>query len=186
MSTTEVFGAGAIRRYHPVLRLLHWLTVVLIIFMFFVGGWIVYFDPGDGPLKDRLYNLHESTGMLIWVLVLVRIVVRLATGAPKLPPPVPLAVRVLASLNQLALYLVLLVQPLVGLADTNAWGFPLRWFGLFTVPSPIGKSPEKVAQSLSDLHWYGAALLLALLALHTAGAAYHGLLRRDGVVRHMI
>jgi cytochrome b561 len=184
MPTSEAPGR-AIARYHPLLRLLHWLTVVLIVFMFIIGGWIVYFDPGDGPLKDRLYNLHESTGMLLWLLVLARIVLRLATGAPRLPPATPATVRVLASLNQLALYLVLLAQPLIGLIDTNAWGFPLDWFGLFRVPSPVGKQPEAVAQSLSNLHWYGAALLLALLALHVAGAAYHGLLRRDGVVRHM-
>jgi cytochrome b561 len=94
-------------------------------------------------------------------------------------------IRVLASLNHLALYLVLLVQPIIGLADTNAWGFPLRWFGLFDVPSPNGKLPDPQAQLLSDLHWWGALALLLLVGSHIAGAAYHGLIRRDGVVRHM-
>jgi len=172
-------------RYHPLLRWLHWLTALLILGMFVAGGWIVYFDPGDGPFKERLYWLHESTGMTIWLLVLLRIVLRAATRAPALPLGTPRPVRVLAALNQLALYLVLLAQPLIGLADANAWGAPLHWYGLFEVPWPYGRSPEAEARALSDLHWYGAAVLLALLGLHVCGALYHALLRRDDVLRHM-
>jgi cytochrome b561 len=176
---------GETDRYVPAMRLLHWLTAILVLGLFVAGGWLTYFEPPDGPFKELLYNLHESTGVTVWVLVLVRIVVRLATGAPKLPPGTPSAVRILATLNHLALYLVLLVQPMLGLADANAWGAPLIWFGLFPVPSPIGKQPDAVAQQLSDLHWFGALALLLLLATHIAGALYHGLIRRDGVVRHM-
>jgi cytochrome b561 len=172
-------------RYAPAMRFLHWLTALLVLGLFVVGGWLTYFDPGDGPLKNTLYLLHESTGMTVWVLVLIRILVRLATGAPKLPVGTSPAVRVLATLNHVALYLVLLVQPIIGLMDTNAWGFPLKWFGLFIVPSPIGKQPDPVAQSFSDLHWWGAATLLLLLALHIAGALHHAVLRRDGVIHHM-
>ena len=172
-------------RYAPALRLIHWLTAALILLLFFFGGWMVYFEPKDEAFKDQLYNIHQSIGVTVWVLVLIRIVVRLATGAPRLPPDAPAAVRVLATLNHVALYAVLLVQPVVGLADTNAWGFPLDWFGLFRVPWPIGKQPDDVAQRLTDMHWWGALTLLLLLAAHLAGALYHGLVRRDGVVRHM-
>jgi len=173
-------------RYAPAMRVLHWLTAILILGLFIVGGWLTYFEPPDGPFKELLYNLHESTGVAVWVLVLIRIVVRLATGAPKLPPGTPGFVRALATLNHLALYLVLLVQPMLGFADANAWGAPLVWYGLVPVPSPIGKQPDAVAQQFSDLHWFGALALLLLLAAHIAGALYHGLVKRDGVVRHMI
>jgi cytochrome b561 len=188
MSTSQVLSAhdNALDRYPLVMRLLHWLTALLIAGMFFLGGWIVYFDPGNGPFKHRLFNLHESTGALLWVLVLIRIVVRLATGAPRLPAETPASVRLLASLNQLGLYLMLLVQPIIGLMNANAHGVPLRWFELFVVPSTMDKQPEAVAHSLSAAHWVGAAVLLALLVLHIAGAAYHGLIRRDGVMRHMV
>ena len=177
---------AAIERYSPVMRLIHWLTAVLVLLLFVFGGWIVYFDPGDGPLKDELYNLHQRIGITVWVLVLIRVVVRLATGAPRLPPDTPGTIRVLATLNHLALYAVLLVQPILGLMDTNAWGFPLQWFGLFQVPSPIGKQPDAVAQVFTNLHWFGALALLLLVGSHIAGALYHGVIRRDGVVRHMV
>ena len=185
MASRRTAGFGT-QQYAPAMRAIHWLTAALVLVLFVLGGWIVYFDPGDGPLKDELYNLHQSIGICVWLLVLLRILVRLATGAPRLPPGTPGIVRVLATLNHAALYLVLLVQPIVGLMDTNAWGFPLDWFGLFRVPSPIGKQADAVAQSLSDAHWFGALALLLLLGSHIAGALYHGLIRRDGVVRHMV
>jgi cytochrome b561 len=185
MSVTETVAAPLLDRYAPAMRVIHWLTALLVLALFILGGWIVYAEPADEALKDQLYNLHQSIGMTVWVLVLIRIVVRLATGAPKLSADTPAFVRVLATLNHLALYLVLLAQPLIGLADTNAWGFPLIWFGLFRVPSPVGKLADAAAQQLSDLHWFGALALLLLLGAHVAGAIYHGLIRRDGVVRHM-
>ena len=175
-----------ITRYHPLLRLLHWLTAVLVAGLFVAGGWIVYFDPGDGPLKERLYFLHESTGMLVWLLALARVLVRRIAGAPPLPEGTPRAVRLIAWLNHMALYGLLLVQPLLGLADANAWGAPLNWYGLFEVPWFFGKTAEPVAQTLSLLHWLGAILLAQLLLMHIAGAAYHIRVRRDGGLRRML
>lgn len=172
-------------RYAPTLRLIHWLTAALVLLLFVFGFWIVDFEPKDHAFKDELYDIHQSVGMTVWALVLLRIIVRVATGTPRLPPGTSGVIRLAASLNHAALYLVLLVQPIIGLADTNAWGFPLDWFGLFRVPSPIGKEPEAVAQSLSLLHWIVALALLTLLAIHIAGAAYHALVRRDGVLRHI-
>jgi cytochrome b561 len=172
-------------RYAPAIRWLHWITALLVLGMFVVGGWLTYFDSGAGPFKETLYMLHESTGMTIGVLVLIRIVVWLTTGAPTLPDGTPGAVRVIATLNHIALYLVLLIQPIIGLMDANAWGAPLRWFGLFLVPSPIGKQSDPVAQSYSDLHWWVAATLPFLLVMHILGVGYHALVKRDGVIQHM-
>lgn len=182
-------GAQTVRpegRFHPLMRLLHWLTALLVLAVLAAGLWLVYFDPGDGPFKHALYVVHESTGMLVWLVVLLRVAVRLAIGAPALPAATPRAVRLLAAANHAALYAVLLTQPLIGLTDANAWGAPLHWYGLFTVPWFVGRSPEPVARAWDALHWWGAATLLVLLALHVAGAAYHALLRQDGVVRRMV
>ncbi len=177
---------GAVARYAPTMRLIHWLTALLVLALFVLGGWIKYFAPPDGPFQDELYNLHESIGVTVWVLVLLRVVVRLATGAPKLPPGTPGIIRGLATLNHAALYLVLFVQPLIGLANSNAWGVKLQWFGLLPVPSLIGDQPDAVKDQLSNMHWFGALALLLLVGSHIAGALYHALIRRDGVFRHMV
>ena len=87
-------------RYAPSLRLVHWLTALLILRMFVLVLWIRCGDPKPDALAHRLYNLHESTGVTLWLLLLLRIVIRLIKRGPKLPPGTPRSVRVLASLNQ--------------------------------------------------------------------------------------
>jgi cytochrome b561 len=172
------------QRYQTSQRWLHWITAGLIVLMFTLGTWMTYFEPANEALKFRLYDLHESTGIAIWLIILVRLVLRAVHGAPPLPDDTPAGIRRLAKANHAALYAVLLVQPVLGFLDTNLWGFPVTWYWLIPIPSPVGKN-EAVARLFTNAHWAGALLLLVLLILHVAGAAYHGLVRRDGVVRRM-
>lgn len=172
-------------RYPPAARLFHWLTAALVLVMFVAGLWMTWFEPKDEPFKFLLYDIHESTGVVIFVLVLLRLLRRLANPPAPLPRQVPSLFRFAAHANHALLYVVLLIQPVIGFLDTNAWGFPLVWAKLVPIPSPIGKN-EAWAPFLSDLHWYGAALLVLLIGAHIGGAFYHGVIRRDGVVQRML
>jgi cytochrome b561 len=172
-------------RYPPAARWLHWITVVLVVVMFTFGVWIVQFEPQDEALKLRLYAIHESTGVVLFVLVLVRLLRRLVNPPAPLPATVPGHIRLAARANHALLYAVLLMQPVIGFLDTNAWGFPLQWAGLIEIPSPIGKN-EALAPILNGLHWFGAMALLLLIAAHLGGVFYHGVVRRDGVVQRML
>jgi cytochrome b561 len=172
-------------RYPATARALHWLTVALLVVMFVLGAWITAFEPKDEAFKFLLYDIHESTGIALFAIVLLRLLRRLADPPAPLPSRLPGVVRLAAHANHALLYLMLLVQPVVGFLATNAWGFPVTWAGLVPLPSPIGHD-EHVAPALSTLHWYGALLLLALIGAHLLGAAYHGLIRRDGVVQRML
>ena len=172
-------------RYSTTARCMHWITVALVLAMFAVGFWMTSFEPKDEAFKALLYDIHESIGVVVFVVVLLRLLRRWANPPAPLPSRLPPMVRFAAHANHTLLYLVLLAQPVVGLLDSNAWGFPLVWAGLVPIPSPIGKD-EAIAPLLSAVHWYGALLLLALIVAHVCGAAYHGLVRRDGVVQRMI
>ena len=79
----------------------------------------------------------------------------------------------------------LIVMPVSGFLATNAHGFPLKWFGLFTVWSPIGKSPD-IAGTLSFIHEWSAWILLALFALHFAAVVFHHVIRRDGTLYRIL
>lgn len=172
-------------RYPAGARTLHWLTVALLVAMFVLGAWITAFEPKDEGFKFLLYDIHESTGIAVFAIVLLRLLRRLANPPAPLPSRLPGAVRFAAHANHALLYTMLLVQPVLGFLATNAWGFPVTWAGLVHIPSPIGHD-EHVAAVLSALHWYGAMTLLALIGAHLLGAAYHGLIRRDGVVQRML
>lgn len=172
-------------RYTAAARLLHWLIAVLVAVMFGLGWWVVFATPKDKGLEDLLYTLHESNGLVIWVLVLARLAVRRANPPPPLPAGTPRPVRAAAALNHGALYALLLVQPIVGFLDTNAWNAPVVWYGIVPIPSPI--APDKVlAPRLSLLHEGVALLILLAVLTHLAGVAYHQAGRRDGLLRRML
>lgn len=136
-------------------------------------------------MKLRLYNIHESIGITLLVVTLFRLGWRWRHPPPPAPPQ-PAVLRWAAGATHAALYGLLLTMPVVGLLATNAWGFPLRWFGLVPVPSPVGRS-EAWAPLLTSLHgWMALALGLLLLAHAGAALLWHGLLRRDGVLRRML
>lgn len=174
-----------VSRYAASSRWLHWLTALLLLFVIPLGVWIAYFEPADESFKMRLYNVHESLGVLVFVLVLARIVNRFLNPPPPLPSDMPAWMRFAAHANHFGLYLLLLLMPLTGFLATNAWGFPLSVFNVLPIPSPVGKD-EALAKVLSFLHWCGAIAIGLLIVGHLAGVVHHSFVRRDGLLRRML
>lgn len=173
------------QRYAPAARAMHWLTAAIIAVVIVMGVWIAYFEPADEPFKLRLYNVHESLGVVVFVLSLARLAYRLGHPAPPLPPETPGPIRLAAHATHVALYVLLLVMPVLGFLATNAWGFPLTVFGVLPLPAPYGKN-EALANVLSALHLTGAIAIVLLIGGHIAGVVYHTFIRRDGLLRRMI
>lgn len=172
-------------RYPITARWFHWITVVLLFALATAGVWGTSFEPKDEALKDLLSDIHESTGVALFVIVSLRLLHRMANPPAPLPSRLPRMVRFAARTNHVLLYAMLLIQPVVGFLDTNAWGFPVIWARLVPIPSPIGHD-ETIAPWLSSMHEWGAIVLAVLVAVHIGGAAYHGMIRRDGVLRRMM
>lgn len=172
-------------RYATPARLLHWTTAVLIVAVAILGLWLAYFRPEDEGFKLRLYNIHESLGVVIWVLTLARLVYRHRHPPPPLPADTPALIRFAAHATHIGLYGLLFLLPIIGFLATNAWGFPLKVFGVLPLPSPIGKD-EALAKLLSTLHWCGALAGVLLLAGHIGGVIYHTFIRKDQLLRRML
>jgi cytochrome b561 len=90
-----------------------------------------------------------------------------------------------AGLVQVMIYLLLVAIPLSGWAMQGAAGNPVKVFGALTLPQI---SPESLVLygALREAHGFLAISLLLLIMLHIAGALYHGLVLRDGVLRRML
>ncbi len=172
-------------RYAASSRWLHWLTALLLAVVLPLGVWIGFFEPADEGFKLRLYNLHESLGVLVFLLVLLRVVNRRRHPPPPLPGDVPALMRFAAHATHIGLYALLVLMPLTGFLATNAWGFPLSLFGVLPIPSPLGKD-EAIAKVLSLLHLCGAIAIGLLILGHLAGVVHHTFIRRDGLLRRML
>jgi hypothetical protein len=85
-STAAPLDASAgVPRYSPVQIALHWVIGLAIIVMLGIGLYMVGLPKGLA-FKSTLINFHKSLGMTVFLLVLIRIVVRLVAGRPPLPP----------------------------------------------------------------------------------------------------
>ena len=172
-------------KYGSVQKLLHWLVALLVVVQVGLGATVAYAPPHDDALTARLFGTHDGIGATILALVLLRLLVRLLVGVPVLPRGTPRFVEWLAHLNHRLLYLVLIVQPLLGYFNNGAHGYPWSIYGYYTIPALIGKD-EALGNLLKQAHEIGGAVLIALVALHLLGAFYHGVIRRDGVVSRIV
>lgn len=164
------------------LVVLHWLTVLCLVL---VAGFILTRDEVDGrTARMWLLEGHRHFGLFVLLLFFIRVAFRLRAGKlPQAQGPGRL-MRCLATSTHLALYALLLVQPLLGWSLSNAEGKPVHFFGM-TLPALVG-ADEDLADSLHAWHQNTAWLLLALISLHVAGALFHHFILRDGVLRMML
>jgi cytochrome b561 len=171
--------------YSQIARVLHWISALIILCVVMpLGVAISYFEPADETIKFKFYNFHESFGIVILVLTLMRLMYRWIEPAPPLPNETPSTIRVMARTSHVFLYLLLLLMPTIGFLATNAWGFPLVLFDFILFPSPIGKD-EEIAKWLSALHWTGAVTISIIIAIHVCGGLYHRFVKRDFLSRRM-
>ena len=129
MSDTTAAAPG----YTPIARLLHWLIAALVLLMIPLG--FVIANEWGGPAQQFLYNLHKSIGATLIPLVVIRMLYRLTHPAPPLPSDIPAIQRFAAHATHWALYVLILVQPIVGYIMTSAYPAPVPFFGLFNLPA---------------------------------------------------
>jgi cytochrome b561 len=111
--------------------------------------------------------------------MLLRVSVRLR-GAPE-PAPLPPLERLVALVTHRALYVLLLVTPLIGWAALSAYGLGPNLFGLVELPAFLAKN-EPLSKALFEVHEFAGLTIGALVLLHVAGALRHG--RGEGAVIH--
>ena len=171
-------------RYSAPARFFHW-TTVLLVALAWPAGRLIQASEGIAWLNALLYFIHENLGATIWLLTLARLAWRFINPPPPLPADLPAAMRRAAHATHAALYVILLGQPIAGFITTNAFGFPLEFFGLVQLPNPVGES-EALGNAVKLLRWGTALALVLLLAAHLGGAFYHLLVRKDGIFRRMV
>ena len=165
--------------YTPTARVLHWLTAALVLFQIPAGLLIVSFDLGF------IYNLHKSVGVVILAVIVVRLPWRLTHPAPPLPADIPQPQRLAALTMHWALYVLLVVQPILGWIATSAYPAPVPFFGLFEMPH-IWWEDRALSDRLFAIHrWLGIAMG-GLLVGHIGAALYHHFIRRDAVLLRMV
>lgn len=165
--------------YGRISTVLHWLvasTIIVLIALGLLMEWTIQFD--DQSLYAQLKQLHVATGAVLVVALIPRAGWRLISGWRPIDQPRPQ--RWLAVAVQGLLLALITFQAVTGVVSRwTARNHPgddaqsIPFFGLFEIPSPwttANAGWNRVAEQCHDL---AAEVILALVAIHAAGALRH-------------
>jgi cytochrome b561 len=163
---------------------LHWLMAVLVIGLWLLGTYMTGLRPS--PPRARLYAIHETIGLTILALALVRLAWRLANPTPRLPVALLRPERILARTSHAALYLLILLVPVTGFIRVQKAPdmSPILLFGRWPLPALLAPGPA-AADFCSALHQSLTNFLAILIVLHVVAALKHHL-EGDDVLRRML
>jgi cytochrome b561 len=172
----------AVERYTRPAAALHALIAILVFGLFALGLYMAGLPLS--PQKLKLYSYHKWAGVSVFVLVLLRIVWRLAHKPPPFPATVSSFQARAAHAGHALLYVLLLAVPLSGWIMSSAKGFQTVWFGVLPLPDLVGKD-KALGDALQLLHRYLNYAFMAVVAGHVLMALKHQFLDRDGTLGRM-
>jgi len=170
-------------RYGVVAQLFHWATAILVVTAFFYG-------PGGSELrvysqaKDADRQLHETLGIAVLTLVLLRLAWRAFDATPE-PPPMPQWMRLASTLTHGALYALLLAIPLTAISGAWLEAHPLTLLGNVRI-GPLLAESHVLGSTIASAHTWLGDTIMWVAGAHAAAALYHHFIRRDRVLRSML
>jgi cytochrome b561 len=76
-------------------------------------------------------------------------------------------------------------MPLAGYLNAASAGHSVNFFGVVSIP-PLLPEDDRLSQVAIAIHLVAQYPLYLFMALHIAGALFHGTIRRDGVVERIL
>lgn len=173
---------GAARFGWPT-RALHWLMAVLILGALPLGIYLSEIEPSLSTLW--LFGLHKTVGITILSLAVLRVLWHRLSPPPAPIGGVPAWQAAAARWTHRALYALMFAVPLSGWFASSATGIDTVIFGRWTLPriAPVSEAWEEAG---FEVHEALTTLLIAVIALHVAGAVHRAAVRRDRTLRRML
>jgi cytochrome b561 len=182
-SCTEMSASVQTLRYTNTLQAIHWGTAALLLGSY-PAAWMID-SAGSGAETAWLLMVHRSCGVTLLLLTALRLCFRQRTRIPPLPIDVPMLLRFTAQACASSLYLLLILQPLLGLAGSMLYGDHIALFGVIILPLLLPAN-RALGRQVFQMHGLIAVLLLGVIGVHVAAALYHHFVRKDAVLAGML
>ncbi len=176
-------------RYDGLSRLLHWATAITVLIAFVLGpehfGGL--FRNGIDPATRIDVVWHESLGLLVFALTAVRLLwLTLRPAAPHIA--MAAWMRKASTITHRVLWISLLLVPVTAIMALGSEAHPMTLLGglRFEGFSAIAQWPIAKTADWGDVHKVLADALVWIAGLHAAGAIYHGVALKDGVLASML
>ena len=169
-------------RYGSTAKSLHWAVATLIAAQVFVG--LVMPHIGRNTEVEFWISLHFSLGALTMLAIFFRIAWRLSHAAPA-SIGLPKWQQWASHATHAALYLLMLVTPVLGWGNVSSRGWDVSLFGLFQLPR-LTETGSIIGSAMGDIHVALVYVMLGLIGVHVLAALYHHFVLRDHVLREML
>ena len=175
--------------YDPLSRAFHWLTAAAVLAAFVLGPEHFGRQMHDGLDPATRWDIvtHESLGVLVFVLTLLRLVwVALRPARPRFE--MAGWMHLAARLAHLALWALMLIVPVTAMLALGSEGHPLTLLGglrLDQMPM-IANSRLAGLADWGDVHGFLGDAIITIAGLHAAAAIYHHAILKDGVLVSML
>lgn len=174
-NSTDRYGALSIG--------LHWFMLFLLAAVYACIELREFFPKGSEP-REALKTWHTMLGLSVFLLVWLRLAVRMTGPVPRIEPEPPTWQKVSARLTHFALYVLMIAMPLGGWLILSAAGKTILFFGL-QLPALIGEN-ETLAKLIEEIHEAGGTVGYFLIGFHAAAALFHHYIVRDNTLRRML
>ncbi len=168
------------KKYPKSLILIHWLTLILLAVVFYIGTTLEDFEFNEQNMNR--YRVHAILGVSIAILTIFRIFIR-RRNLDNLPPDITYyspAHKTFVKIVNYLLYILLIFVPLVGFVmvyQTGALSYDLG--GAF----PTGAEFD---ENLEILHKITVFSLLGLIVIHVVGVILYKIKTGDNLINRML
>ena len=170
-------------RYGGLSITLHWLMLVLLAAVYALIELRGLF-PKDSVERNLMKDLHFMLGLTVFVLVWLRLALRLSRPTPPIVPAPPAWQTDLAHLMHLALYLLMIGLPIAGWLILSAANKPIPFYG-FELPALIAPDPD-MAKFIKGWQERIGSWGYWLIGLHALAGLYHHYVQRDNTLVRML
>lgn len=175
--------------YDGLSRAFHWVTAIAVTTAFILGpgGFGRLMRQGVDPATHRDIVWHESLGLLVFVLTVLRLVwVAFRPAAPK----VAMAgwMRMAGTLVHVGLWTLLLALPITAVLTLGSEGNPLTLLGGLRIDQMpwIANSAIAPLADWGDVHKLLGDTIVWIAGLHAVAAIFHHVVLKDRVLHTML
>ncbi len=170
-------------KFDPTAKWLHWLIGTIVIIMLIFGRTMEAL-----PLTERevIIMAHSGLGTLVLLLMLARWGWRLSHEPPAEISTMGTWQTRLAKLMHWSLYVLLVVQPILGILQAMYIAdYEILAFGVIDYSALAADDAER-ARVFHVLHGLNATVLSILVIGHIGAGLYHHFIKKDAVLRRML
>ena len=170
-------------RYGLPLIALHWLMLLLIVLVYACIE-LRELYPRGSEIRNAMKTWHYLLGLSVFILVWVRLVVRLASATPPIIPAPPRWQERVAHFSKFAIYGFMIAMPLLGWLILSAENESVTFLGL-RLPALVGEN-KQLAEQIEETHELVGNIGYFLIGIHAAAALVHHYVQHDNALARML